>query len=159
MEQDSLVTGAPGSIESVYREQYARLWRALLAFGGDPEAASDAATEAFAQALGHGDALRSPADWIWVTAFRIVRGELKIKPVGRVRLTDGTYEIPEPVDHLVAALRRLSERQRLAIVLHDYADRPVKEVASVLGTTTATVYVHLSQGRKRLRSLLGERDG
>ena len=103
--------------------------------------------------------MRSPADWIWVTAFRIVRGELKIKPVGRVRLTDGTYEIPEPVDHLVAALRRLSERQRLAIVLHDYADRPVKEVASVLGTTTATVYVHLSQGRKRLRSLLGERDG
>jgi hypothetical protein len=53
---------------------------------------------------------------------------------------------------VVEALRQLSPNQRLAVVLHDYADRPVGEVAATLGASRATVYVHLSQGRRRLRS-------
>lgn len=67
-------------------------------------------------------------------------------------------EMPEPVVDLVRSLSLLPERQRLTIVMHDYADRPVKEVASVLGIAPATVYVHLSQGRKRLRKLLEDQD-
>jgi DNA-directed RNA polymerase specialized sigma24 family protein len=47
----------------------------------------------------------------------------------------------------------------MAIVLHDYADRPTDEVASVLGVSRATVHVHLSQGRRRLRKLLEDQDG
>jgi DNA-directed RNA polymerase specialized sigma24 family protein len=38
--------------------------------------------------------------------------------------------------------------------VHDYADRPTKEVAATLGVSMATVRVHLSQGRRRLRALL-----
>jgi DNA-directed RNA polymerase specialized sigma24 family protein len=34
------------------------------------------------------------------------------------------------------------------------ADRPTNEVAEILGCSTATVHVHLSRGRKRLRELL-----
>ncbi len=44
--------GEPGDeLERVYREHGARLWRAVLAFTGDREVASDAVAEAFAQAL------------------------------------------------------------------------------------------------------------
>jgi RNA polymerase sigma-70 factor (ECF subfamily) len=57
------------------------------------------------------------------------------------------------------ALRKLSPNQRLAVVLHDYADRTTDEIASVLGATRATVHVHLSQGRRRLRRLLEDDDG
>ena len=57
---------------------------------------------------------------------------------------------------MIAALRTLSPNQRGAVVLHDYADRPVEEVAATLGMARATVYVHLSQGRRRLRKLLEE---
>ena len=64
------------------------------------------------------------------------------------------YVMPDPVDHLVQALASLPRGQRLAVVLHDYADRPTDEVAWVLGVTKATVHVHLSRGRKRLRRLL-----
>ena len=46
----------------------------------------------------------------------------------------------------------------MAIVLHDYADRPTREVAAVLGVSVATVHVHLSQGRRRLRTLLEDDD-
>jgi len=60
---------------------------------------------------------------------------------------------------LVALLRRLPRNQRAAIVLHYYADRPVKDVAATLGVSPATARVHLHRGRRRLRQLLEERDG
>jgi DNA-directed RNA polymerase specialized sigma24 family protein len=63
---------------------------------------------------------------------------------------------PDPVRDLVDALKTLSPQQRLAIVLHDYADRPTTEVAAILGSSRATVHVHLSAARKRLRPLLEE---
>jgi DNA-directed RNA polymerase specialized sigma24 family protein len=42
--------------------------------------------------------------------------------------------------------------------LHYQADRPVSEVASLLGMSTAAVKVHLFRGRQRLRKAL-EADG
>ena len=67
--------------------------------------------------------------------------------------------MPDPVPELVAALARISPNQRLAVILHDYADRPTDEVAQIVGASRATVHVHLSQGRRRLRKLLEDRDG
>jgi RNA polymerase sigma-70 factor (ECF subfamily) len=64
------------------------------------------------------------------------------------------YEMPEPVPELLSALRQLSPNQRLAVVLHDYADRPTSEIADTMGCSRATVHVHLSQGRRRLRQQL-----
>jgi RNA polymerase sigma-70 factor (ECF subfamily) len=69
---------------------------------------------------------------------------------------DVSYSIPDPVRDLVDALKTLPPQQRLAIVLHDYADRPTTEVAAILGSSRATVHVHLSAARKRLRPLLEE---
>jgi RNA polymerase sigma-70 factor (ECF subfamily) len=66
--------------------------------------------------------------------------------------------MPDPIPELIAALRRLSPNQRLAVVLHDYADRSTHEVAETLGCSRATVHVHLSQGRRRLRNLLEAND-
>jgi RNA polymerase sigma factor (sigma-70 family) len=62
------------------------------------------------------------------------------------------------VPELLTALRHLSPNQRVAVVLHDYADRPTVEVANVLNCSRATVYVHLSQGRRRLLKLLEDQD-
>jgi RNA polymerase sigma-70 factor (ECF subfamily) len=45
------------------------MWQAVFAFAGDPEVASDAVAEAFAQALRRGDAIRSPERWLWRTVF------------------------------------------------------------------------------------------
>jgi RNA polymerase sigma factor (sigma-70 family) len=59
---------------------------------------------------------------------------------------------------LLASLRRLSPAQRAAIVLHYFEDRPVSEVADLLGCKPATASVHLHRARVRLAELLGERD-
>jgi RNA polymerase sigma-70 factor (ECF subfamily) len=134
------------------------MWRAVYATTGDREIASDAVAEAFAQALRRGEALNDIAAWVWRVAFIIARAELARRtpdfPDGR----EPSYQMQIPIPHVFEALSRLPHNQRFAVVLHDYADRPIAEIADVLGTAQATVYVHLSRGRRRLRKELEARD-
>jgi RNA polymerase sigma-70 factor (ECF subfamily) len=44
----------------------------------------------------------------------------------------------------------------VAVVLHYFEDRPVAEIADVLGCAPATARVHLHKARPRLASLLHE---
>ena len=146
-------------IERVYREGGARMWHAILAFAGDREVANDAVAEAFAQALRRGDQVRDPERWIWRAVFRIAAGELKDRSR---RMHERTLAIPqemeEPARDLVGALSRLTRMQRGAVVLHHLVGHPVKETAAILGSTPAAVKVHLSRGRRRLRTILEEED-
>jgi len=146
-------------LEALYREHGARLWRAVAAFAGDPEVANDAVAEAFAQALRRGDGIRQPLPWIWRASFRIAAGELKDRRRSHAPMPGRPAEAREDVLDVLAALAKLSKRQRAAVVLHHYAGYPVKDVAEIIGSTSAAVRVHLSRGRKRLRELLEETDG
>lgn len=158
MKLETVAIGAKGMIERLYREEGRRLWWALVAYAGDREVASDALAEAFAQALGRGDALRDPLAWIWRVAFRVAAGELKRRRQVDHRLPD-VHDAPEQrASELVSLLRQLPDKQRAAIVLHYYADRPVRDVAAALGVTPATARVHLHRGRRRLLQLLEEHD-
>ena len=145
-------------LERLYRGQGARMWHAVLAFAGDPEVASDAVAEAFAQALRRGDEIRDAERWIWRTVFRVAAGELKTRSRFVPMTIARTYEVEEPARELVAALSRLSERQRAAVVLHHAAGYPIREVAAIVGSTPAAVKVHLMRARRRLRELLKEND-
>jgi RNA polymerase sigma factor (sigma-70 family) len=144
-------------LERVYREHGDRLWRAVLAFAGDREVASDAVAEAFAQALRRGDEIREPDRWVWRAAFRIARGELKARrDRGQgLPLREERYGMDTGTVELIGALRRLPPKQRASVVLHHGAGYPVREVASIIGSTPAAVRVHLSRGRRRLRELMG----
>ena len=141
-------------IERLYRERGDRIWRGLLAFAGDPEVASDAVAEAFAQVLRRGAEIRDPERWVWRTAFRVAAGELKRRGRSDVLTAEGSYEMEVPAQDLIVALGALSERQRASVVLHDGAGYPAREVARILGSTEAAVRVHLMRGRRRLRDLL-----
>jgi RNA polymerase sigma-70 factor (ECF subfamily) len=147
------------AFEALYREHAERLWRAVFASTGDREVASDAVAEAFAQCLRRGDAVRSPKAWLWRAAFRIAAGEMQRRRRPPVVEVDRAYELPEGPMALVRALRALPERQRAVLVLHYYADYRTREIAEILGSSAATVRVHLSRGRTRLRELLEETDG
>lgn len=149
------VKGSEG-LERVYRDEAPRLWRSLVAYSGDREIASDAVAEAFAQALRGADAIREPDRWVWKVAFRIASGELKERRRIGEQSPETGYDMPDDALAMTALLRRLPTKQRAAVVLHYYADLPNERIARVLGITTATVRVHLSQGRKRLRQLLEE---
>ena len=142
------------AIEQVWREQGAKLWRSLLEFTADPELASDALAEAFAQALARGEAIRDPDKWIWRASFKIAAGELQARRRQASQSVPLTAELPEPVADIVSALRSLTPNQRAAVILCLYADLPTKEAARIIGCNQTTVRVHLMQARRRLRPLL-----
>jgi RNA polymerase sigma-70 factor (ECF subfamily) len=155
---EKAATNNLSTFERLYREEGRRLWWALVAFSGDREVANDAVAEAFTQALGRGDALRDPLAWVWRVAFRVAAGELKRRGQTDHRLPEVAAPGEQRASELVSLLRQLPDKQRAAIVLHYYADRPVRDVAAALRVTPATARVHLHRGRRRLMKLLDDRD-
>jgi RNA polymerase sigma factor (sigma-70 family) len=155
MDETPVVTD---DVERSYRAQSESLWRALLLFSGDADVASDAVAEAFAQALRRGSEVRDVDRWVWRVAFHIARGDLQRRSRDEPLLVDTADDLPPDTIDLIRALRSLTSKQAGAIVLHHYAGYSNKETASILGSTTAAVGVHLERGRKRLRELLGEDD-
>src|SRR5438034_7966572 len=159
MESAAAVLEPRESVEAVYRADAERLWRAIYAYAGDPEIASDAVAEAFAQVLHRGAAVRDPAAWTWRTAFRIAAGVLKARGS-----SDATSIPAEHLDQygdpdLLAALRQLPDAQRAAVILFYYADLPIREISARLGSNSLAIRANLSRGRGRLRQLLGDPNG
>ncbi len=148
---------AASELEAVYRQDGSRLWRALYAFAGDEDVASDAVAEAFAQALRRGSAIRDVRSWVWRSAFNLAKGDLKAKSIlARGPMPDSAVDDVHPNEQLLAALQGLTPQQRAVIVLHYYADCPVREISRRTGINPIAVRAHLSRGRKRLRVLLGD---
>jgi RNA polymerase sigma-70 factor (ECF subfamily) len=146
-----------GSVERLFEAESGRMWRSLTLHLGDSELAKDATAEAFAQLLRRADDVRDPRAWVWRAAFRIADREQKRNRISSTNVA-ATYDFPEPVVDLMRALRALPPTQRKAVVLYHLEDRPISEIAEVLGTSRAAVGVHLHRGRRRLESLLEERD-
>jgi len=148
------------SVEALYRDDADRLWRAVRAFAGDPETATEAVAEAYVQLLGRGPVVRDPASWVWRSAFRIAAGTLKAgRAVENVLAVPGEHLDRYEDSDLLGALRQLPQAQRAAVILFYYADLPVAEVARRLGSNRLAVRANLSRGRRRLLDLLGDRDG
>ena len=148
--------GAPG-FEQLFRQAAPGLWRTIFAYaGGRAAVADDAVAEAFARALERIGQIREPVPWLYRTAFRIAAEELRRKEpqIG----PQPTVAVAAGLEALIPALRELSPAQRAAVVLHYEADLPVREVAERMGTSVATVKVHLFRARRRLRELLSEEE-
>ena len=148
---------ATGDVEAVYRQDGDRLWRALYAFAGNEDVASDAVAEAFAQALRRDSAIRDVRSWVWRSAFRLAKGDLKRQSsVWHGPMPESAVHDAHPDEQLLAALQELTPQQRVVIVLHYYADCPVREISRRTGINALAVRAHLSRGRKHLRVLLGD---
>ncbi len=148
---------ATEEVETVYRQDGDRLWRALYAFARDQDVASDAVAEAFAQALRRGTAIRDVRSWVWRSAFRIAAGDLKREAaLDRRPIPEEAFDDRHMDLELLTALQGLTAQQRIVLVLFYYVDCPVRDIAQRTGMNQLSVRAHLSRGRKRMRVLLGE---
>src|SRR4051794_24899294 len=112
------VTDWRQTVESLYRDDADRLWRAVHAWAGDPDIASESVAEAYAQALRRGAAMRDPAAWIWRVAFRIAAGALKARGRDAILQERGDEHLDRYADpDLLVALRQLPDAQRAAVIL------------------------------------------
>lgn len=148
-----MVSMGSDQVGEVYREVHPRLWRALLAYTGDAEVASDAEIEAFAQALRRGEHIDDLTAWVWKASFRIAAGMLARSRTER----DATARVradpvlDESVLDFLALLGALSAQQRACVALRYTGGFSAGEIADLLGTSPGTVRVQLHRAHQALR--------
>ena len=143
---------AAGDVESVYRQDGDRLWRALYAFAGR----RGCRLRRGGRGLRPGAAPRlgdqGRAQLGVASAFRLATGDLKRQSsLARGPMPEGAFHDAHADEQLLAALQELTPQQRAVIVLHYYADCPVREISRRTGINPLAVRAHLSRGRKHLR--------
>jgi len=82
------------------------------------------------------------------------RGEVELGSVARVMAAsegDGAVDVERQMEAITAGLGELGEKERAAIVLRDIEGLGTGEVASILGSSEATVRSQISVGRRKLR--------
>jgi len=154
-------------IESIYRIRIGELRRVARAVLGDTEAAYDAVQDGFVRAVRDRASYRRDAPlegWVWGCVMNAIRDAARTlgkqrRPLDRHDAATGPSEENRQDAAIRAAVRRLPERQRLALFLRHYADLDYAEIAAALGIATGTVSATLHAAHAALRTALegGER--
>lgn len=152
--------GASETFEEFYAREFPAVVGLAFALSGSRTASEDLAQEAF---------LAAHRDWDRVGMFD--RPDLWVRRVvanksmsmfrrryaearALTRLAAGTATTVPALSaddaEFWAAVRSLPRRQGQVIALHYLDDRPVAEIAEILGTATGTVKKHLHDGRRTL---------
>jgi len=147
--------------DQFFMAHHASLVRSLTAITGDSELAADAVQDAFQRAyLRWGRISRYDNPVTWVRRVAINRSRDLIRSDQRRRRNEGraapdeAVTDPESESHLIPLLRRLPERQRVAMVLYYLEGLSVEQVADQMSLSQGAVKYHLHEGRERLRPLL-----
>lgn len=154
--------------DDFYATSFRRITAQVYAMIGDYDEATECVQEAFARAWSHRrklDRTSHPDAWVRTTAHRLAvsrwrRRKVASRPLDRaVGAPTETPALDESHVALVAALKRLPEAQRQALVLHHIADLPVHQVAAEVGVPEGTIKARLSRGRAALATLLTDEPG
>jgi RNA polymerase sigma factor (sigma-70 family) len=123
--------------------------------------AEDVLMDTLLTALDRGSSLRDAAamrPWLLkIATNQALSRQRRFRRVTWLQLApDAAGPALDTTEHvaLVQGLATLPIRSRAAVVLHYYADLPVAEVATVMGTSQNTVKSQLRTGLARLRDLL-----
>jgi len=144
-----------------YRAEFAHVVRTSYLIVHDRQRAEEVAQEAFIQLLAHWSKVskyQQPGAWVRRVAIRIASRSARRERL-RPALERGTDPAPvfAPQDiDLLNAVKQLPTRQRAAVALFYFEDRPLPEVADILGCSHSAAKVHVFNARRRLAELLGE---
>ena len=164
--EPSFALDGRAGFDRFYQTWYGRICAQVHAYLNDRAEAEDLVQEAFLRAWQRWSEIHrydDPVAWVRRVAWNLATSRLRrLVTAGRAL----RRQSPPPVtpgadpDHvlLVAALRRLPERQRRVIVLHHIADLPVVEIAAELGVPRGTVMSWLHRGRAQLAAYLSDAD-
>jgi RNA polymerase sigma factor (sigma-70 family) len=144
----------------LYDSEYPRLLRALLAIGGDSDAAEDAAQEAFVKAHKQGLAtLERPGAWLLVVGTRALLRQRRRRRIEGERWAErhasesSAFDAVADRADLLAALRQLPERQRAIVVARYYYGLSYDDIARHFDIKGGTVGATLHQAIERLRQI------
>lgn len=166
------VEGDTDAFGELFRRHRDRLWAVAIRTTGDRELAADSVQDGFINAFRRAGSYRGDAavsTWlhrIVVNACldRLRRERDVLRRAGDVADIDvidthDRYGEAETGLDVRAALARLPEHQRLALVLVDMHGMPVADAADVLGVAVGTVKSRCARGREALAALLPDPRG
>ena len=164
---------AQDSFRWFFLAEYPRVTRTAYHVVFDRTAAEDVAQEAFIQLANHWSSVSqydNPAAWVRRVAIRLAvreatrsrrRASTHLRAVSDAAVAAPTVNDPaerQPDPELVTAIRGLPPQQRAIVVMFYLEDRPMDEIADIVGCSRSTGWVHLHRARSRLAELLGEED-
>lgn len=126
----------------------------------DDETAHEIASEAFTRLWAHWTAVAEPGGFLYVTATNLVRDHWRKLERERRAVRRATAEaaVRPPAEQTDPSLRllvqSLPERLRVPILLHYYADLPIREISLLTGRKEGTVMSDLHTARELLRARL-----
>ena len=144
-----------GGFEAFVAENERSLRHLLCAALGS-QLGHEAAADALAYGWEHWDrisGMKSPGGYLYKVGRD--RGRRQLRRKAPVFATPDPVAFPMVEPHLPRALSKLSERQRIAVVLVHSFGWSLAEVADQLGVAKGTVQKHLERGLRTLRDELG----
>jgi RNA polymerase sigma factor (sigma-70 family) len=150
----------------VFGEQFASLFRYLDRVSGDPDAAADAAQEAFVRLYRRGAMPEDVRVWLFTVATNLVRDQHRVTTRRRQLLerdaaeeaTAGDGKTPESIlaqgerrRQVRSALAALPLRDRRMLVLR-HEGYSYREIAAVLGIAETSVGTLLARASEAFRS-------
>lgn len=151
---------------ALFVEAFPRVVRTVWFVVHDQQVAEEVAQDAFTELY---RVWRRVHDYdqpgLWVRRVALRKAQREADRAARRTRLERQASVLRPVDDqpapfpddLLGALRTLPPRQRAVVALYYLEDRPMDEVADLVGCSPATGYVHLHQARVRLAAALGVR--
>lgn len=149
--------------QSMFVAHYAMVVRTVRLIVRDHAVAEEVTQDAFVQLLRNWRKVSTyerPELWVRRVAIRQgqrqvhrdrQRSRLELVTLPTVSTTD-----PHPDDEVLDAVRELPAGQRAVVVLFYLEDRPMDEIADILGCSVSTGWSQLHTARKRLAAALSE---
>jgi len=148
------------SFESFFALEYRGVLALALALTGDRVQSEDLTQESFMAAFAAWGRIDDPGAWIRTAVSNKAMSWWRRQYASRRAMTrfsaaEGSSIDATEAESFWAEVRRLPRRQAQAITLFYLDDRPVSEIAGLLGCSESTARTHLSRGRETLALRLG----
>lgn len=157
------VPTTPPDFDSIFRIEFPRVARTVHHIVGDRRLADEVTQDAFVELLRHWPKVSTyerPELWVRRVAIRKAQRERhrtwRRSELERVNVEPTAAEPSTPAPEVLRAVRGLGPKQRAIIVLFYFEDRPMNEIAEIVGCSESTGWSQLHHARKRLAETLGE---
>jgi RNA polymerase sigma-70 factor (ECF subfamily) len=166
---ESVARGDRRALEELYLSYHRRLTRFLSRLAPSSESIDEIINDTFMVVWQHAGEFRRSSrvsTWIFGIAYRVALKSLRQHKRWRMASADGQPErVADPTqeteehDLLTQGLDRLSQDQRLGLVLTYHWGHSIREVAAMTASPLGTVKSRLFHAREKLRVHLSELGG
>lgn len=162
--------GEASALDALVSRHHGAVYDVAYRVLGDPDAAADAAQDAFVKAVNGLDSFRGDASfktWLLKIAANVAtsagRKTTRRREVALDTAPEQTGDLGNPerqavlrteAERVSRALEDLPEKQRLAVTLRIHQDLSHREIGEVIGSSEGAARVNYHLGIKRLRELL-----